>query len=714
MRAGATAFSGSSPSRLRATVASFFRVPQASDPADRLSTHLLARIVDLLMIALIFFTAAILLGAEPAPPLYGWTLPSAFTLLLVLRLLIRRGRACAAARILCVAGWLVVAMDLPVHGPNTVAVGGFVVLVLIGGLTLGPGGAIALALATAVLFVGLLLQLAPTRPFVAASSQVKLVHYVTQLGLAAVLVAWWSMQMRRLLRELRASEVRRALLLDESPDAIVSTDPLGVVTFQNRGAEQMLGYPANEVVGRKLDELPGLAPTDRERLRHRFGVLLAGRNVPVEELSMVRHDGKPVLVEARTVPLHEDGRLVGVMSILRDVSARRQAEAERASLQEQLVSAQRMEAVGRVAGGVAHDFNNMLTVIQAAAEAIVREPGHDRIALHDIREAAAKGASLTRQLLTFSRRELSQPRRTDVNRSISALRPMLVRILGPDVTNEVLLASGAPAVLIDPGQLDQVLVNLAVNARDAMPNGGTFTVATEIVDGSAAPGLAIVVRDTGSGMDAATLAKAFEPFFTTKGERGTGLGLAVVHGIVHQAGGTISCESEIGRGTTFRLLLPAAFGKAEPSLSASVIEARAPHGRRVVLIDDDPLVRRAVARTLERAGVFVDALASATDVSDIAARLNDADALITDVVMPGLTGPDLVDELRRRQCHKPVIFISGYADHELVERVRRSPNSTLVTKPFTAEVIVARLEQLKARAEDSTSPGSVVTRDEAQ
>ena len=415
---------------------------------------------------------------------------------------------------------------------------------------------------------------------------------------------------------------------------------------------------------------------------------------------MAHRNGATVLVESRSVVLREEGRPVGVMLIQCDVTARRQAETERTSLQEQLVSAQRMEAVGRVAGGIAHDFNNMLTVIQAAAEAISRDAGHDRVAIFDIREAAAKGASLTRQLLTFSRRELSQPRRTDVNRSVAALKPMITRILGPQVTTTIRLAPAVPAVLIDPGQLDQVLVNLAVNARDAMPHGGTFTVATEVREATGGGGgstLAISVADTGCGMDPATVAKAFEPFFTTKGEEGTGLGLAVVHGIVHQAGGTISCESEPGRGTTFRLVFPAASGPVEISPSASIIEARPAHARRVVLIDDDPLVRRAVARTLERAGVLVDVLPSATDVADIARRLCEADALITDVVMPGLTGPDLVDELRQRQCEKPVIFISGYADHELVERVRKSPNSTLVTKPFTAEAIIGRLDQLRAK-----------------
>ncbi|MGA7119604.1 MAG: ATP-binding protein [Polyangiaceae bacterium] len=685
---------------MRANARSLLRYPQSNDPADRLSTRLLARIVDLLIVAVLLFSVAFGLGAEAAPPHYAWTLPIAILLLGGLRFFIRRGHVRLAACVLCVVGWFFVAMDLPAHGSETVAVGGFIVLILIGGLTLGPRAAIGLALATVALFAAIFTHSAWFGPVAhAPSGEARLVHYVTQLALAAVLVAWWSIQTRRLVRDLRASEARHALLLDESPDAIISTDARGIVIFQNRAAEQMLGYATSEVVGRPLSDFPGLTSTDKDRLDRRVALLLSGGSVPLEERSMSHRGGRTVLVEARSVVLREDGHPVGVMSILRDVTARRQAEAERTSLQDQLVSAQRMEAVGRVAGGIAHDFNNMLTVIQAAAEAISRDPGHDHVAVYDIREAAAKGASLTRQLLTFSRRELSQPRRTDVNRSIAALEPMLARILGPRVTTEIKLAPAVPPVLIDPGQLDQVLVNLAVNARDAMPQGGSFTVTTEVPEATGGKTtLAISVRDTGCGMDAATAAKAFEPFFTTKGEHGTGLGLAVVHGIIHQAGGTISCESEPRRGTTFRMVLPGSIGPVDISPSTSIFEARPVQPRRVVLIDDDPLVRRAVARTLERAGVVVDALSSATDVADIAARLGQADALITDVVMPGLTGPDLVDELRQRQCHKPVIFISGYADHELMERVRRSPNSVLVTKPFTADAIIGRLDQLRATA----------------
>jgi PAS domain S-box-containing protein len=688
--------------RLRVLFGSLLETPAYGDPTVVLSTQLVARILDLLSIAVLFFSLVVVIGAEPVPWQVSVTLPIGFALLLSLRLLVRRGRARLAAAILCLVACPLVGMDLPVHGSNTVSLGGFVVVILIGGLTLGPWAAVALAAACSSLLAVSLLGGA-TSALVAPTPRLRLVHYTTQLGLVAVLVAWWSMQMRRLVRDLRASEARRTLLLEESPDVIVSMDSQGIVTFLNRRWQQMLGYPIREGLGKRFDELPAFALADRAHMRQRFDAMRAGRDVPPLELPLQRSDGETVYAEGRSVPLHDEGQIVGVVSILRDLSPRRQVEAERAVLQEKLVSAQRMEALGRVAGGIAHDFNNTLTIMVAAADAIaLRDPAHDRNAVSNIREAAAMGAALTRQLLTFSKREVSEPRPTDVNRRIAALKPMIEGILGKKVVAKVRLAPHVPAVLIDPGQLDQVVVNLAVNARDAMPGGGIFSVTTEphAAGDSAPPTVEIRLSDSGCGMDSATVAKAFEPFFTTKGERGTGLGLAVVHGIVHQAGGTIRCESEPGRGTTFRLSLPVAEGSAELVPSVVRVATRPPPRRRVLLIDDDPLVRRAVARTLERAGLVVDTLDTAADVTNVETRLQDADALITDVVMPGVTGPDLVDELRRRHWNKPVIFVSGFADRALIERVQNASNSVLITKPFSAEAIVATLDRMSASMAD--------------
>jgi hypothetical protein len=457
----------------------------------------------------------------------------------------------------------------------------------------------------------------------------------------------------------------------------------------------MLGYARNEIVGRRWIDA-GTVPTKHvDVVRADIASVMQQTTAIVRDLELVHRDGRTVTVEAKSMPLREEGRVVGLVSIVRDVSERKRTELERASLREQLVSAQRMEAVGRFAGGIAHDFNNILTIILNTAEVVIAHvPEGDREAVADIREAAHRGAALTRQLLTFSRRQPSQPRATDVNQTLVALRPMLERLLGEDVGVELRLCSPSTRVLVDPGQLDQIVVNLVVNSRDAMPDGGKITIVTELVAGSSpSPSIAIRVSDTGHGMDAATKALAFEPFFTTKGERGTGLGLSVVKNIVQLAGGTIECESEAGSGTTFRIVLPSVDGA--PSVAPPARPNSGPRpARRVVLVDDDPLVRVAVSRALQGAGISVDAVSLPVDADDLERRLCEADALITDIVMPGLTGPDLVDEQRRRGGRTPVLFVSGHAEHALVERVRRAPDALLLAKPFTSDEVLARLDEL--------------------
>jgi PAS domain S-box-containing protein len=510
-----------------------------------------------------------------------------------------------------------------------------------------------------------------------------------------VLIAWWALHTRQLLRQLHASEAKHALLLEESPDAIVNVDRSGTVQFCNQAFETMTGTPRSDIVGQQLLALPAVA-REVDQARERVAAVLAGEGGQTADVQIVHRDGHIVKAEVKTFPLREEGQIVGVISILRDRTERARAELERASLQSQLVSAQRMEAVGRFAGGIAHDFNNILTIVLSSAGVLARAKPQEQRAVSDIEDAAMRGAALTRQLLTFSRRQPSEARAMDVNEGIEALRPMLERILGEDVALKLELAAAPLHVLLDPAQLDQVLMNLAVNARDAMPGGGTITIGTERVGGGAASAsVGIVVQDTGSGMNAATLARAFEPFFTTKGEGGTGLGLSVVHGIVDHAGGTVRCESEPGRGTTFRIALPAVapperapgVGRADPAARGQ---------RRVVLVDDDSLVRESVARALRQSGVTVEVMSTPVDVDAVEARLREADALISDIVMPGTTGPDLVDALRRRGSRAPVIFVSGHAGHALVERARRDSRAVLIPKPFTAADVLARLDELWA------------------
>jgi two-component system, cell cycle sensor histidine kinase and response regulator CckA len=678
---------------------------EPKDPAERLSARLVSAIVDLLLVAGLAFYAVTLAGPTSAPALYRFTFPVSFLLLYALRRLVRSGRVRPAATLLCVCGWLIIATDLKLHGPHTVATGGFLLMVVIGGLTLGPFGALSLATATIALLATVMFRLGHSALFVEPSPWTRWFHYSTQLMLGSVLVAWWAQGMKRLVGQLHESEARHAQLLEDSPDATVCVDRDGIIIFWNTAAEQMLGYPRSVFVGRQWDTVPTLPKkADHvDRARTSPSQAMVGESAPIHELELVHRDGHTVTVEVKSVPLRHHERIEGVISTVRDITARKRADRERAVLEEQLVSVQRMEAVGRFAGGIAHDFNNILTIIVNATEVIrltARDDGQG--AVGDVLEAATRGASLARQLLTFSRHQPSEPRPTDVNATIVALRPMLARLVGEDVSIELDLRERfPPTVLIGPGQLDQVLLNLTINARDAMPSGGTIHL-TAAVSGEAtdSPILELVFADTGCGMDATTTAQAFEPFFSTKGERGSGLGLSIVKRIVHQAGGTIRCESELGRGTTFRIALPlvAIAPSAEPP-KAPETGKRAK--RRIVLVDDDPLVRLAVARALQSVGLAVDSMATPLVVADVEARLHQACALITDVVMPGMTGPDLVDELRRRGCRTPVIFVSGYADHALLARIRSASGASLLPKPFTAEDILAKLDELAPQEGES-------------
>jgi PAS domain S-box-containing protein len=647
------------------------------------------------------FSAVALVGPVSLPALYRMTLPLGVTLLYALRWLVRRGRVRTTAIVLCAGGWLIVATDLQIHGPHTVAVGGFMLMIVIGGLTLGPVAALSLAGMTVALLAAALLGGDPGAAFATPNPWTRWLHYSIQLSLGSVLVAWWAQGMHRLVRHLRESEARHAQILEESPDATVSVDQDGVITFWNTAAEEMLGYPRTSFVGKRWDTVPTLPQKVEhvDRARANLADAMRGNVAPVHELDLVHRSGRTVTVEVKSVPMRRGTAIVGVISTVRDVSARKQAENERAVLEEQLVSSQRMETVGRFAGGIAHDFNNILTIIYNAAEVFRSNPG-DTEAVKDVLEAAARGTSLTRQLLTFSKHQPSEARPTELRTIILALRPMLARLLGDDVVIDMNLdAPGTPVVNIGPGQLDQIVMNLAINARDAMPQGGTIRVAVRVLPtDTQRPLVELTFSDTGIGMDASTVAQAFEPFFSTKGERGTGLGLSIVKRIVDHAGGAIACESEPGRGTIFRIILPLVAVSPAPLEAKS--SASASRGvRRVVLVDDDPLVRAAVARALQNAGVVVEAIATPLLVDEVEARLRDACALVTDVVMPGMTGPDLVDELRRRGCRTPVIFVSGYAEHALLERIRSAVNATLVQKPFTAETILARLDEIAPRGD---------------
>ena len=363
-----------------------------------------------------------------------------------------------------------------------------------------------------------------------------------------------------------------ATLIEASPLAIVTFDPEGVVTMWNPAAERIFGWSENEALGTRLPFVPAEKQEEFLALRRRA---LLGEVFTEPELHRRRADGSPIVVSVSTSPLRRpDGTIYGIMSILMDVTERKAAEESRARLamvEEQLRQSQKMEAVGRLAGGVAHDFNNLLTAISGYSDLLLhRLPEYSTLRrdVEEIRKAGDRAAALTRQLLAFSRRQVLQPKVLDLNAVVTNMGQMLRRLIGEDIELSTDLSPSLSRVKADPGQIEQVIVNLAVNARDAMPDGGRITIATADAELSPAyavahpevrpgPHVLLSVADTGHGMNDETQAHLFEPFFTTKERgKGTGLGLATVYGIVQQSGGHIRVNSAADRGSTFLIYLP--------------------------------------------------------------------------------------------------------------------------------------------------------------
>jgi len=450
-------------------------------------------------------------------------------------------------------------------------------------------------------------------------------------------------------------------------DMLCVARPDGRLLRVNAAWERVLGWPIEQLEGSEflaiVHEDDGA--TTREAMRE-----LAGGKDLIDFTNRCRcKDGTYRFIEWRSV-------LAGgaIYAAARDVSERQKSEAERQQLEQQLLQSQKMESVGLLAGGVAHDFNNLLTVILGCAGVLGERIGPDdqqQALLSEVTSAAQRAADLTRQLLAFSRRQVLQPRVLDLNHVVVDLSRMLGRMVGENIQISLVLGARVGAVFADPGQLHQIIVNLAVNARDAMPQGGTLTFETTDVSAAEAAGLAaaapgsyvaLVVRDTGIGMDEATRARIFEPFFTTKGELGTGLGLATVYGIVTQSGGQIVVSSQPGLGTTFKIFLPRAeSGVATVGPSAPRVQSVG--GREtVLLVEDEPRVRAVLKRVLVGAGYDVLEAANAADASLVHDRFGGTiHALVTDVVMPGKTGLELARHLTSTRPALKVLYMSGYA-----------------------------------------------------
>ena len=500
-------------------------------------------------------------------------------------------------------------------------------------------------------------------------------------------------------RELLEFQSRLALIVDSSQDAIIGKDLEGTITHWNKGAEHIYGYTSEEVIGKPIsmlapkdraDEIPGIL----ERVRR-------GERVEYFETVRVRKDGQHLNISISVSPIRDaSGNIVGASAIARDVTAQKRSE-------DLLRQAQKMEAVGRLAGGVAHDFNNILGIVTACCELLrsrVEANGLSQY-IDNIQEASKRGASLTRQLLAFSRRQVSlQPRLLDLNDSIRDVVKLLRPLMGDDV--EVIVRHGTDTAVVecDPAQLDQIVMNVAVNARDAMPKGGKLIIETSMQEFDEALAerhppmkagryVLLAISDNGIGMDSVTLSKIFDPFFTTKGMgKGTGLGLATVYGIVKQSGGHIWVYSEVNRGTTFKVYLPAADHKLglAPKSEVEVFPPKA-HGKTVLLVEDDPLMRMVTRQMLVDHGYEV---VEAEDGGAALERLrsnSSIDLALTDVVMRGMSGPEFAKQLKGSHPAIKVVYMSGYTGELIAQSDGIEEGITLLEKPFTKAALLKTL-----------------------
>ena len=495
---------------------------------------------------------------------------------------------------------------------------------------------------------------------------------------------------RRAAEALRASESRYRALFENAAEGIIAIEPeTGRLLFFNPALCAMFGYTAEEFGKLTLADIHPKAAL--ERIREEIRTMASGRPLASSALPCVRKDGTAFAADARGSLIETDGRKA-VFGFFTDVTAR-------VSLEEQLRQAQKMEAIGQLAGGVAHDFNNLLTVISGNCDLLLSEtPAADprRAALADIRAAGERAANLTRQLLAFSRKQILEPKLVDVNEVVEGIGKMLRRLIGEDVTLATDLAADPSWAKVDPGQLEQVVMNLAVNARDAMPRGGRLTIRTRTVAPAGAnpddtartrsrPRLAISISDTGAGIPADVRPHLFEPFFTTKPSgKGTGLGLATVYGIVKQSGGDVEVESEPGRGATFTVLLPALPAPRRARASGASLHG-VPHGTETVLVvEDEDAVRRIVKIALESTGYrVIEARNGAEALAAARSHPRRIQMLVSDVVMPEMSGREVAARVAEAHPGIRILYMSGYTDDAVVRHGIVDSGVAFLQKPFS-------------------------------
>ena len=495
---------------------------------------------------------------------------------------------------------------------------------------------------------------------------------------------------------LEISERRYRDLVENLHDVVFSLTADGMIHYVSPASRKYGSEPA-ALHGKPFSML--VHPESLEAVERAIARASAGEVEPFEFRAPDR-DGRVQYARVSWRALLEDGRPVGMTGVIIDVTEQRQAE-------EQLRASQRLEAVGRLAGGIAHDFNNLLVAIIGYAEFALEEikPGDPlRSDLQEIVKAGDRAAALTRQLLAFSRQQLLKPQDIDLNQVLRGMEAMLRRLISEDIDFETVYAAEPGLVLADPGQMEQVIMNLVVNARDAMPTGGKLVIRTTVdtcpPEGLASTGrgecVAITVTDTGCGMDEATRAQIFEPFFTTKpaGE-GTGLGLSTVHGIVAQSGGRIVVESAPGLGASFRVAFPR-LTAGIPETAPQVESASAGVGQgTILLVEDEPAVRDVAGRSLTAAGFIVLTASCAGEALSICENHGaPIDLLLTDVVMPAMSGRALWETVRRDRPDMPVLYMSGHCGTAIAQHGVLAEGTHLIEKPFNGAALVRRVKEL--------------------
>ncbi|GAA4942943.1 hypothetical protein GCM10025331_32060 [Actinoplanes utahensis] len=507
------------------------------------------------------------------------------------------------------------------------------------------------------------------------------------------------------------ADVHRATLeavVEHTDDAIVGITLDGTITAWNGGAERLFGYTAAEIIGSSASVLaddPGAAEQQEVIRRIRAGE----RGVSYETRRFCK-DGRPVETSLSVAAIRDrSGRPTGVSVVARDITAIKEAAARQRAVEERTHQAQRMESLGKLAGGVAHDFNNILAIIANYTDFALEEAaGNESLTgdLTHVRTAADRAVHLTRQLLTFTRGDTIQPQDVDLNASLAEVGGMLGRTIGEHITL-ITVPSAEPVVVhADPGQIQQVLLNLAINARDAMPDGGTLVLETDVagLDGGeidmqpplpAGTYARLLVSDTGEGMSAEVAAHIFEPFYTTKPRgKGTGLGLSTVYGIVAEAGGSLNVYSEPGVGTTFRVYLPLVTAPGAATVPGPRSAAPpAGGGRTVLVVEDEPALARVVTRILAGAGYTVLTATGGPQALTLFQQ-HGCDALLTDVIMPEMSGRRLADLIHETVPTLPVLYMSGYSNGLLGTTHVLDGDIALIEKPFTAHDLLHRLAEI--------------------